>query len=125
MQCIDDGDHRFEFDALAHVRIGEKRLQYRRGIGKARGLDDQPLHPVTETSEQIAHARDEIRADRAAHATVVDFDDGFFVGDDQLSVDTYFAELVHDDADLHRPRRVEDAIDECRLTGAESRSLPS
>lgn len=68
---------------------------------------------------KIAHARDEIHVYRAAHAAVVDFDDGSFVGGDQLAVDAYFAEPVHDDADLHRPGRVEDLIDGGRVAGAE------
>jgi hypothetical protein len=54
--------------------------------------------PVCERASS-AFTIDEVRAHRAAHAAVIDFDQRLFFGDDQLSVDADFAEFVDDHAD--------------------------
>jgi hypothetical protein len=117
VQRVNDSDNGLQLNVLPDIGISEKRLQHRRRVSKPGCFDDQSLKPIAKSGEQITNARYQIRPDGATHASVVDFNDGFFVGDDELTIDAHLAELIDYDSNLHRPRRLEDVIDKRCLSG--------
>ena len=77
------------------------RLQHRRRIGEAGGLDDDAAQPGDaaglQAVDQIGERIDEIAAHRAAQAAVGELDDAVGRLLDQQMVDRDVAELVDDD----------------------------
>ena len=98
---IDDGDDAVQLVHLLNVLINEKCLNYRRWIGKASRLDEDPIeafHALVELLERLH----EVSTDGAADAAVHDLDDLLVdVLGQNFLVDTDVSKLVFDDGEFH------------------------
>ena len=119
---IDNRDHAVEPDLIDQLRVRHDRMQDRRRVGKAGGLDyDAPKRragvaaPV-EKAQQRIH---QIAAYRTAQATVGQFDYALIGGLDEEVVDTDIAEFIDDDCRVGQLRVAEETIEQGRLAAAE------
>ena len=98
---IDDGDDAVQLVHLLNVLIYEKGLNYRRGIGKASRLDEDPIeafHALVELLERLH----EVSTDGAADTAVHDLDDLLVdVLRQNFLVDSDVSKLVFDDGEFH------------------------
>src|SRR6266581_9285715 len=99
MPRIDDGHNRIKCGMTPQGLIKDKRLDHRRRIREPGGLDHDVIDPAPALQNARYGAR-EIATNRAADATVVKLENLFVRGDDELPVDTSFAELVDNHRDL-------------------------
>ncbi len=115
---VGDRHHGVEFGLCADLLVHEKGLRHRRGIGEARGLDDDGVELSFSSHEAVDDAH-EVAAHGAADAAVVHLK-YFFVGvHHQLVVDADFAELVDDDGVFLAVRLGQNAVEQRGLAGAE------
>ncbi len=115
---VRDRHNRVELGLGADLLVHEEGLRHRRGIGEARGLDDDGIELALAPHQPVDDAH-EVAAHRAADAAIVHLED-FFVGvDDQIIVDADLAELVDDHGELLAVRLRQDAVEQGRLAGAE------
>jgi hypothetical protein len=94
MLGIDHGHDGIERSLAAEVFVNEKGLRDRRRIGKSRGFDQDPVE-ATLAPHQPGEDADEIAADGAADATVLE--NLFIRVDDEVIVDADLAEFVDND----------------------------
>ena len=116
---IDDGDDAVQLVHLLNVLIDEKCLNYRRWIGKASRLDEDPIeafHALVELLERLH----EVSADGAADAAVHDLDDLLVdVFGENFLVNADVAKFILDDSEFHPMSLiVEDMVQECGLARA-------
>ena len=120
---VDQRDDAVEPEGLDQRRMRHDRLQHRRRIGEAGGLDDDAgkpgdaagLQPV----DQIGQRVDQFAAHRAAEAAVGKLDDAVGGLLDQQMVDRHLAELVDDDRGVDERRILQQPVEQRRLAGAE------
>lgn len=95
---VDDRDDPVETELGAELRLEEECLDDRRGVGEARGLDDDVVEGSLATLQKVPQHAHEVAADGAAQAAVIHHDDFFRVellaGRNKLAVDVGSAELV-------------------------------
>ena len=149
---VDDGDARVEArDLLQGGRTpqgfdrggelsGLPRVHVSRIVGRARHVDPESLgnlhglrHPggfhddgvELALGGEVRDGLDEVGAQRAAHATVLQLHQARFVGIErarvphQGAVDVERRDVVHDDRDAEVPGVLHDALEQRGLTGAE------
>ena len=98
MTRVGDRHDCIERETGAQHLVEHERLDDRRRIGEPAGLDHHPVKRMARRQE-VAERRDEVAADLAADAAVVDLDHGFRGRQRELSVDARLAELVDDHRD--------------------------
>ena len=115
---VGDRHHGVEPRPPPDILVHEKGLRHRRRVGEPRGLDDDgvelalaPHQPVEDAHEVAAHG--------AADAAVVHLEHFLVGADDEVVVDADLAELVDDDGVFLAVRLGQDAVEQCRLAGAE------
>ena len=111
-------DHRVEPGLAADILVDEEGLRHRRGVGEARGLDDDGVELALAPHQPIDDA-DQVAAHGAADAAVVHLEHFFVGADDQLVVDADLAELVDDHGVFLAVRLGQDAVEQRGLAGAE------
>ncbi len=67
----------------------------RSGISKTRRFDEYPIKPIASAHQAFDNA-DEVATDGAANAPIVHLKDVFIGLEDEIVVDPYFAEFIHD-----------------------------
>ena len=95
MFCVDDGRHRIKHGLAAQSVVDEKGLHHRARIGQARRFDNDGVE-FSALVQQGVQGPNKIAAHRATDAAIVHFEQFFVRAQDQLAVDTDFAELVDD-----------------------------
>ena len=115
---VGDRHHRVELGLAADVLVDEEGLRHRRGIGEARGLDDDGVELALAPHQTLDDA-DEVAAHGAADAAVVHLEHFLVGADDQLVVDADLAELVDDHGVFLAVRLGQDAVEQRGLAGAE------
>jgi hypothetical protein len=118
---IDDRYDRVERGMAPQRLIEDKRLDHWRRIREPGRLD----HNMIDRAPALQNARHRARkvaANRTADATVVELENLFVGGDDELPVDTSFAELVDDHRDLAALIGGQYLVEQSRLAGTKKSS---
>ena len=95
LPCIGHADHAVQPRVLAQQVIEVEGLHHRCRVGQARSLDHDAVE-TTGTAHQIAGHTDQVAAQLAADAAVVQLVDLVLGPDDKRAVDAEFAVLVDD-----------------------------
>ena len=114
---VNDGDDAVDAVGSLDLVVGEKGLGDGTGVGEAGGFDENAVESVLALHESTEHAN-EIAANAAADATVVHFEELFIALDDELVIDTDFAEFVFDDGEFLPVLLRENAIEQSGFAGA-------
>ena len=106
---IDRREHRVEPVQRFEPRIGDQRVQDRRGVGEPGRLDHHAVEPASPVAREppgrIAQRPRQIAADRAAQATAHQLDHQILAGSrDQLVIQSDRPEFVDDDQRPRHPR---------------------
>ena len=115
-------DHAFERVAQGEIGVVEHRVQDRRRVGEAGGLDhDAPEGrdaAVVALAQQVLERRDEVAAHRAAEAAGGEQDHALVHGLDEEVVEADLAELVDDHDGVGERRVLQQAVEQRGLAGA-------
>ena len=95
---VDDGDDAIELVLAFDPLVDEKALDHRSRVGEAGRFNHQSVE-LRFVFEQLKQAAQEIAAHGAANTTVAHLHDFLVRGDQQMVVDSHFAELIDDDGD--------------------------
>ena len=123
MLGIDQREDRVEQIALGDLLVHEEGLRHRARIGQTGGLDHDALEVEQALAllgrQQLQRAA-QVFADGAADAAVAHLDDLLLgVGDQDVGVDVFLAELVLDHGDLLAMRLGQHALEQGGLAGSE------
>ena len=117
--AVDRIDHRHHaFDRVAHRQIGmiEHRMQDRRRIGEAGGLDDHALErqdaAVVALAQQVLERRDEVAAHGAAQAAGGEQNHALVDGFHQQVIEADLAELVDDHHRVLQRRILQEPVEQ-------------
>ena len=120
---VDEGHHAVETEPHEQIRVIHDRVENRRGIGEARGLDDDALEiahaAVVATPQQIFQRGDQIATDGAAQAARGHEQHVAIGGLDQQMIESDLAELVDDDHRVGEGRIFQKRVEQRALAGAE------
>ena len=116
--CINQSHDGIELRLGADVIVHEEGLRDRDRVGEAGRLDDDAVEAARAT-HQAFDDPDQVATHRAADAAIVHFVDFLVRLDDQIVVDADFAEFIDDHGIFLAVVLGEDAIEQCRLAGAE------
>ena len=115
--AVDERDHPIE-DQLARKSVPHQQVGNEKRLGESTRLDDQSVQVAALTGHPCKRLG-QLPLRVAAQAPVRQLRDLGGAALDEGSVDSDFAELVHQHAETHTVCFGEDSIDECRLTAAE------
>ena len=122
-----DGIHRRQHaikpESLHQHRMPHNRMQHRCRIGKASGLDDDPLQrldtPGLETVDQVGQRIHQFTAHCAAQAAISKLDHTFACLLDKQVIDTNLTKFINDHRRIAKRRVFQKPVEQCRLAGAE------
>ena len=115
---IRDRDDGVELRLAADLLVHEESLGDRRRVGKPRGLHDDGVELALAPHQTLDNA-DQVAPHRAADAAIVHLEDFLIDADDEVVVDADLTELIDDDGVFLPMRFRQNAVEQCRLAGAE------
>ena len=118
VEGIDHRRHAVQFGTGPDIVVDEEGLGDGPRVGEACGFNDDGVEAALALHEAGQHP-DEVAAHRAADASVVHLEDFLVGADDEVVVDSHFAELVDDDRIAPAMVLREYAVQERGLAGAE------
>src|SRR5882724_10766650 len=104
--------------------VKDERLDHRRRVREPGRLDHDMID-LAPALQNARHRAREVAANRAADATVVELENLFVGGDDELPVDTSFAEFIDDHRDLAALVGGQYLVEQGRLAGTKKSSEDS
>jgi len=122
VQHVDDRDHAVDHVKLGHIAVGHQRMQDRRGIGEAGGLDQHSVIGDVAglaASVQIEQRCHEVAAYGAAETASRQCEQRFVAACDQLVIEADLAEFIDDDRGAGKGGIAQDARDQRGLATAE------
>jgi hypothetical protein len=115
---VGDGHHRVELGFAADVLVDKEGLRHRRGVGQARGFDDDAVELALAPHQPIDDAH-QVAAHGAADAAVVHLEHFLVRAHHEVVVDADLTEFVDDDGVFLPVRLGQDAVEQGGLAGAE------